>query len=248
MHRPSPRTNRPRRRLQTGTGLIELMIALVIGLLISVVAIASLAHARLAAAAATESARLHQDAASVLRIIEQHVRQAGARSLHNVAGGAQVEFGPVPEDEPPRSVDGTPGSGGKPDRLRVGMDADATVDALDCLGNAPRGTRIQSAFELVGGNLRCRGSGHDDPAPLIEGVEDFQVWYAVRQGNQVQYQEAPADWALVRGVKVCLRWVGQAPGGSRRQPLRGCRDETLADDGRLRRVLFRVIHLRSDPS
>ncbi len=242
-------------RQQVGVGLIELMIALLIGLLVSMAALGSLAHARLTAITQAEAARLHQDASVALQLIESQVRQAGGRSLHDTPGGrvALLEAplddlrkgAPKTAEQAPRAVDGLQGADGKPDVLRIGRDADAGIDARDCLGHPPApGRRILSRFEWVEGNLRCKGSGRDEPAPLIEGVEDFQVRYAVRLGERLQYQEAPADWSQVQGVWVCLRLVGPAGRTARGEALRGCRDEPLADDGRMRRVFTRAIQIR----
>jgi len=245
--RARPRSGRPPR----GVGLVELLIALVIGLLVSVAAIGSMAHSRANAAALGEAMRLHQDSATALRIIEHQVRQAGARGLRDLAGSGMVEFNVITpdgdDDTGATLVHGTQGSGAAPDTLRTGMDADASIDARDCLGNEPLGDRIHSRFELVGDNLRCLGSGHKDPAPLVEGVEDFQVRYAVRVGEQVQYLETPEDWSQVQGVMVCLRLVSPARSNARRS-LSGCGNEPLVDDGRMRRTIVRVIHLRNVPA
>lgn len=191
--------------------------------------------------------RLHQDAATAMRIIEHQVRQAGARGLRGLAGG-MVAFNAITPggnaDSGPALVDGTPGAGHAPDTLRTGLDADTSTDARDCLGNSPLGDRILSRFELVAGNLRCTGSGQRDPAPLIEGVEDLRIRYAVRTGERVQYLEHPDDWNQVQGVMVCLRLVSPARSATRRN-LMGCRDEPIVDDGRMRRIVVRVIHLRN---
>ncbi len=239
---------RPAERCSRGVGLVELLIALVIGLLIAVAAIGSMAHSRATAATLGEAMRLHQDAATALRIIEHQVRQAGARGLRGIAGSGMVEFhaGPTADNaaSAPALVDGIQGAGAASDTLRTGMDADSSIDARDCLGNVPLGARIQSRFEMVGGNLRCTGSGHKDAAPLIEGVEDFQVRYAVRVDERVQYLEQPDDWSRVQGVMVCLRLVSPARSLVRRN-LTGCRDESIVDDGRMRRIVVRVIHLRN---
>lgn len=240
-HRGGLRSKRPSR----GVGLIELLVALVIGLLISVAAMGSMAHSRATATTLGEAMRLHQDSATALRIIEHQVRQAGARGLRDIAGSAMVEFNTAAApDDGPALVDGTQGARGAPDTLRTGMDDEPSINARDCLGNASLGDRIQSHFALVAGNLRCTGSGHKDAAPLVEGVEDFQVRYAVRSDERMQYQEHPEDWSQVQGVLVCLRLVSLARSLTRRN-LVGCRDEPIVDDGRMRRVVVRVIHLRN---
>lgn len=230
-------------RRQRGVGLVELLVALVIGLLISMAAIGTMAHSRATAATLGEAMRLHQDLATALRIIEHQVRQAGASGLVG-AGGKTVEFRAVDAAMSPALLEGTQGEGPAPDTLRTGLDADASIDARDCLGNKPLGERITSSFELVEENLRCKGSGHKDPAPLVEGVEDFQLRYAVRSDEGIQYVETPADWRLVQGVEVCLRLVSGARSQSKRL-MTGCRGEPVADDGRMRRVVLRVMNLRN---
>lgn len=249
MHPSRPVACPPSARQSHGVGLVELLVALTIGLLISVAAIGSMAHSRATATTLGEAMRLHQDAATAMRIIEHQIRQAGASGLEDAGGGSVVFKEAVTPDDKVADgaalVDGTQGIGQASDTLRTGRDADALIDAHDCLGNKPpEKERILSQFELVAGNLRCKGSGDEKPAPLIEGVEDFQVRYAVRSGERVQYLEHPGDWTQVQGVMVCLRLVSPARSFIRRA-LTGCRDEPIVDDGRMRRVVVRVIHLRN---
>lgn len=232
-----------RKTYQHGVGLVELLVALVIGLLISMAAIGTMAHSRATAATMGEAMRLHQDSATAMRIIEHQVRQAGARRLDD-AGGRMVEFHAGDAASQPSLLDGKQGAGTAPDTLRTGLDAEPSIEARDCLGNAPEVGRILSRFEVLGGNLRCLGSGNDDSAPLIEGVEDFQVQYAVRVGDGVQYVDTPVDWSLVQGVMVCLQLVSPARSTTARS-LTGCQNKPIPDDGRMRRVVVRLMQLRN---
>jgi type IV pilus assembly protein PilW len=235
---------------QSGLTLIELMIGLLIGMLVSLAAVTSLGFTRLASSTVGDSARLHEDAASAFRVIGHHFRQAGAQRLVDAVGGrvsfnpAFVGFGNASQQH---FIEGVNAANG-PDTLSVRHDIEPLIFASDCLGSLPEDTdtHIENAFSVVGGSLRCAGSATDDPAPLVRGVEDLQVRYAVRNGatDAIQYADSPADWNMVEGVMVCLQLVGEL-GGQPTAPIVGCNGNPSAQDGRFRRAFWRVFQLRN---
>lgn len=238
------------RQRQRGLTLIELMIGLLIGMLVSLAAVISLGFTRMASSTVGDGARLHEDASTAFRIIGHHLRQAGAQRLLDTGGGrvtfngAFVGFG---DAVAPRFIEGvdTPDSG--PDRLSISHDIEPLISAADCLGNLPTAaTSIDAVFSVVDGNLRCAGSATTLPAALIQGVEDFQVRYAVRNSttDTLQYLDAPGDWSAVEGVMVCLQLVGELR-GQPATPVVGCNGNASAQDGRLRRAFWRVFQLRN---
>lgn len=244
---------KPRAGHQAGVSLIELLVGLVIGALVSVAALASFSAARSTSVTVGDSTKLHQDAALAFRTIGHHIRQAGAQRLTD-AGGATVVFNPVfggyGSAQAPQSLRGSNGLDNGPDVLEITHDDDDSFNALDCLGqeNHPLGD-IRNKFELVNGSLRCEGSGGTNPSPLVAGVEDFQVRYGVRTSDRLQYLDADASWTsanwnAVETVMVCLRLSGQA-GGHAGLDTTGCNNENIANDGRIRRVFVRVFTVRS---
>lgn len=254
---------------QSGVSLIELMVGLIIGLMVVIAAMGSLVYTRAASSVMGDSTRLQQDAATAFRVIGQVARQAGARRLVDTPGG-RVTFNPQytgievnANTLQPAAVKGTDGAFNGPDTLKLDRDhtlapdtntkSPLNTDNEDCLGEptAP-GNNVTSTFRVDEGELKCNGSGSSLGAfGLVAGVEDFQVWYAVREGNGLRYTTAtalnrisPAPWDQVEALRVCLRFVGElvnVPGTT----TVGCQGESIPNDGRLRRVFFRVFKLRN---
>lgn len=135
---------------QSGVSLIELMVGLVVGLLVVIAAMGSLVYTRTASQVMGDSTRLRQDAATAFRVIGQIARQAGARRLVDLPGGA-VNFNPQykgfeanPNTALPISIKGTDGVRNGPDTLTIdrdhtlakGIEAGATrFDSTDCVGD-----------------------------------------------------------------------------------------------------------------
>ncbi|MGE0351292.1 prepilin-type N-terminal cleavage/methylation domain-containing protein [Hydrogenophaga sp.] len=249
------RAVRASQHLQQGLTLIELMIGLLIGMLVSLAAVTSLGFTRLASSTVGDSARLHEDASTAFRIIGHHLRQAGAQRLMD-ADGRRVHFNDAyvgyGNAAVPHSIEGANAISGT-DTLRVSHDIEPLITATDCLGNAPTQqqqdngfTTLSNVFSVNGGNLQCAGSATSLPAALIQGVEDFQVRYAVRDSatDTLQYQDAPVNWSEAEGVMVCLQLVGER-GGQPTEPVLGCNGQPIAQDGRLRRTFWRVFQLRN---
>lgn len=233
---------------QAGVSVIELLVGLVIGLLVSVAAIGSMSSTKATSTTVSDSTRLHQDAATAFRTIGHHLRQAGAQQLSDVGGG-NVEFNSMFEGYgvvgSPQALHGSDGPSNAADMLEISHDIETSINAADCLGQIGSPVAgIKNRFELVNGSLRCLGSANAVPGPLIDGVEDFQVRYGVRTNDNLQYQNTPANWNTVEAVMVCLRLVGQA-GGHAGGVITGCRGENIANDGRIRRTFVRVFSIRN---
>lgn len=256
---PFTRSRRTFKR-QAGVSLLELLIGITIGLLVVVAAVGSLVYTRTSSTSVDDSSRLQQDASNVFRTLGHHIRQTGARRIVNpLAGNANVEFntayagfGTNPNSSSPLVVQGLDGADNAPDTLQVSYDTDAVMQSMDCLG-APTlvASNITSTFSVVGNELRCLGSGSANAFALLQGVEDFQVLYGFRVGDNLQYRTAtdiaaavPAPWDQVETVQLCLRLAGElrnAPGAD----MTGCNGENVANDGRIRRVFFRVFNIRN---
>lgn len=109
---------------------------------------------------------------------------------------------------------------------------------------------ITSEFYVVNGALRCKGSGHTTPQPIIDGVERFDVMYGIGDAGTervVRYVTATnvTSFDQVRTVRVCLQLAGTSrsnPGGS----YVDCDGSSrTSSDGRLRRVYTAVFALRN---
>lgn len=242
----NPSSGRP---AQQGMTLIELLVGMFIGLLVTLAAVSSLIFVRMSAATAEEAGRLQQDSNLAFRVIGWQLRQAGARPLVMVSPSSMlVEFasgytgyGLATDPQPMSGVDGASNS---PDVLRASVQNDPAADARDCLGMAPSGTTINilNQFSVVDGNLSCTGTSNT--AALASGVEDMQVWYGESDGIGYRYRTVPVDWKKVTAVLVCLRMVGERPAQVTTDTT-GCNNEVISADGRLRRTFMRVFQIRN---
>jgi type IV pilus assembly protein PilW len=232
-----------RRRAQAGLSLIELLVGITIGLLVVVAAVGSLVYTRVSSTTVGDSSRLQQNAATAFRVIGHQVRQAGAQRVQTITGSTNVEFNPSFSGLGTTTfyvVQGT--NGAATDTLNVSFDIEPNLAAADCLGKVATGASVTSSFSLVNGAIRCTGVA--STGPLIEGAEDFQVWYGVRNGTTLQYQAAPALAASIEIVMICLRLAGEQSSNPGVATV-GCNGENIAADGRIRRVFFRVFNLRN---
>jgi len=237
------------RHAQRGMTLVELLVGMVIGLLVTLAAVSSLIFVRMSAATAEEAWRMQQDSNIAFRVIGWQLRQAGARPLVMVSPGSMlVEFASgytgygLATD--PQPISGMDGAGSSPDVLRASMQNDIGADARDCLGMVPSGAAINvlNQFSVVDGNLSCTGSSNT--AALASGVEDMQVWYGEPDGVGYRYRTVPVDWKKVTAVLVCLRMVGERPAQVTTDTT-GCNNEVIRADGRLRRTFIRVFQIRN---
>ena len=274
MQIPNKRIRRPAGlRRQSGLSLIELMVGITIGLLVVTAAIGSLVFTKVASTTVGDSSRLQQEASTAFRIIGDQIRQGGARRIQApIVGSSRVVFnadytgfGVNATTGSMSVISGSDASSAGTDTLQLSRDGEPDLLSTDCLGELPlaaSASNLQTQFfRLVNaanvGELRCRGSGATSATavtgfPIVQNVEDFQVWYGFRTGDDLQYRTAteilatsPAPWSEVESIMVCLRMTGESgnnPGGA----VNGCLpNEVIANDGRIRKVFFRVFNIRN---
>jgi type IV pilus assembly protein PilW len=214
-----------RRRLhrrQAGLTLVEMMVALAVGLAVVLAAARLLGLANGAYAAQMESAALDDGGRYALELVGRAVRQAAwpdpqldlsgpvdvlparlagldARSLGGTAAGIGAPLAAVANGSDVLAVR-FPGAGAKPD-------GDGSV--LDCAGFAvaegEEGWSIFYVAKNAGGDteLRCkyRGAGNWSADAVVGGVDSFQVLYGLdtdtpRDGAANRYVNADAIRAL----------------------------------------------------
>lgn len=90
--RPMPLRPRYGRTRQQGLSLVEILVGMAIGLMVTLAAVSSLIFVRLSAATAEDAWRMQQDANTAFRIIGWQLRQAGARPLMAISNDGNVEF------------------------------------------------------------------------------------------------------------------------------------------------------------
>ena len=252
------------RKRQQGVSLVELMVGITIGLLVSIAAVGTLVYNRVANTTVSDSVRLQQDAATLMRIIGRQLKQAGAVPVVQQAATAgkfiyySQYTGATTGAAIPVSVNGTNGT---PDTLTVSYAVspnNGAASVSNCFGQTPdaTATNIVSTFQVTAGAFQCAtpvtGAAAAQTQPFLDNVEDLQFWYAVRVAgvtpSQLQYRTADAvtDWTAVEAVQVCVRMAGTTTNNpTSGAAIAGCNNENVADDGRIRRVFRQVFSLRN---
>nr|WP_315465094.1 PilW family protein [uncultured Rhodoferax sp.] len=258
-------------RGNTGATLIELLIGIVIGLLVVIAAIGSLSFTKITAVTVSESTQLQQKADVIFRNMGLHLAQAGSIELTpSIGDSAWVNFSSSYLGYKPAttgattsgaakmiySIHGVNGAGTasstSPDTLRVSYQNNG--NSRDCLGNSPTGTNVDNEFSVSNQELMCLGATNTAAQSIASGVEDFQVLYGIRSGEQFRYYRADEmlgpnlipNWDKVQSVSICLQVIGESQGNP--QPgvnFTGCRGQTIDSDGRLREVYRRTFSLRN---
>lgn len=259
---------------QAGFTLVEFLVALIIGMLVVLAAVASMLGTRTTAMTGDDVNALNQSSALAFRLLGQQIRQAGyipidvAEPLYyfNFNADKNTNLASEPVFFAIKGEEATRGSVN--DKLKVGY-APSPDHFKDCLGQGPSSTAanvydpanpaasgnlrlITSEFSVADGVLKCKGSGSNTPQPIVDGVERFDVMYGIgaEAGSErvVRYVTAAsvANFNLVRTVRVCL----QLAGSSRNNPGGGYTDcdgaSKATSDGKLRRVYTAVFALRNN--
>lgn len=235
--------------------LLELVVALAVGMGVVLTAMGTLAFVQASASVHGDALRLQQRADIALRTIGLQLRQAGTIDLVENTDGT-VRFSTAFDGHAAggHAVHGENGRPGKPDTLSASHQDDG--EARDCLGNRPdaaaQGIRMDSRFSVADGSLRCLGAhAATGSQAIVDGVEDFQVLYGIRStgagGDRFRFVDADGvagQWADVAAVQVCLqlRSEGHHPQAA---GVRNCQGMDQPADGRLRRVAYATFSLRN---
>lgn len=246
---------------QRGFTLVELMIAMTIGLILLLVVGTVFTSSRQVFRIQEDNARIQESGRFAMEVLGRSIKQAGLAEIPFT--GLKIGFaGTV--------ITGTDGTASAPlaaDTLAVQYDGaigdrdceDGDVDAAEYLaGN----NVIQNHFNLdsVNAQLRCAGiigAAPVAPGPgpagivLLGNVEDFQVLYGIDStGDQSvnQYVSLPADWNQVVTTRVCILirsdQTNIVPAGGNYLNCNGAAVAVPADR-RLRRAFTATFNLRN---
>ncbi|SEM96594.1 PilW family protein [Nitrosomonas marina] len=238
---------------QGGFTLVEMMIALTLGLVILLAIGTVFVSSSQTFRGQEENARIQESGRFALEIIGRSIKQAGHADIP--FAGFKVAFSGVP-------INGVDGGGGVPDTLTVQYDG--AIGDNDCEGTqvAAADNIIQNYFNVDVANAQLRCDGEIDPAPavpaappsgtvLAENIEDLQILYGIdTAGDQSanQYVDTPADWDQVVTARVCvLVRSDQNNIASVGNNYRDCSGALAAvpADGRLRRAFTATFNLRN---
>ncbi|MEX3948197.1 PilW family protein [Paraburkholderia sp. EG287B] len=249
-------------RQQAGHTLLELTIAVALGLVVTLGALSAYRTQRQAYAQANDAAHIHEAGMNALMLIGEQIQMAGfvaadARSplagpaIFGCAAGRPVDadVALVCKPLPSRS-----------DGLAVRYQGDSvstwpTVNGqvTDCLGQGVgvAGVEIVNRYyadvasqTTRGSELYCAGAGK--PQPLVEGVERLRLRYWTAGAAQAVDASALArdQWASVVAVDLCVLVHGAA--FARRMRYVDCDGvQAVGADGRARQAFWRHIVLRN---
>ena len=178
---------------QVGFSLVELMIAMVIGLLL----IAGIGQVFLSGQQSfkTQSGtgKLQENARFALFFLQRDIRMAGFPRNQGPSTGQPTAAAFL-------AANTSDGASGAPDQIQIQYNSDPSVpdSDLDCLGQEsgtafPAGCAasnpaaanddagcswvVTNHYFVQNGSLMCRGIGNAAAQPIVDGVEDFQILY-----------------------------------------------------------------------
>ena len=191
---------------QNGLTLIELLIAMAIGLIVVIAATATLMLSQQGFRSVDAASQLRDNARFASEIVRRVILQAGylgtefsiqrghgfnlggslEASPPNIQGINNSRFDKLPSITEKSSTPGEKNSDVLIVRYQPGDNSDMAL--IDCLGNSDNSTikhsseRIGSIFHIQNSSLMCSRIAADGTLtgtaqPLIEGVESFQVLY-----------------------------------------------------------------------
>ncbi|MCP5243407.1 MAG: PilW family protein [Burkholderiales bacterium] len=241
---------------QGGFTLVEMMIALTLGLVILLVIGTVFVSSSQTFRIQEDNARIQESGRFALEIIGRSIKQAGHADIPFT--GFKVAFSGVP-------INGVDGGAGIPDTLTVQYDG--VIGESDCEGTnvtvvtAPDSI-IQNHFNVDTANAQLRCDGEINVIPPVPGaapsgivladnVEDLQILYGIDTiGDQSanQYVVTPADWDQVVTARVCVLVrsdkTNTATVGNNYRDCNGTMAVVPAD-GRLRRAFTATFNLRN---
>lgn len=219
LHKSTPQLGMPRH--QTGFSLVELMIAITLGLIVLLAISSIYIGSQQTYRVQEDNARIQEAGRYALEVIGRNIRQAGANAemtFNKMAVDLQCNV--VGVCDAIRGVDGATVT--DPDTLTVQFYAGSEEliaglwIARDCTGGqAALGVVVTNTFDLTAGNLRCTGSVLGVAQSLVANVDDFQVVYGIDTGGSGSpgyqsadlYVAAPtaAQFPNVVTARVCVR-------------------------------------------
>ncbi|ODU13882.1 MAG: hypothetical protein ABS91_00655 [Thiobacillus sp. SCN 64-35] len=186
-------------RRQRGLSLVELMIAMTLGLIILFAVAAVYTGSRQSFRMQEENARLQETGRFALEMIGRSVRQAGFWNMPINPVATATGFGGVPVN----------GTNGVTDTITVQYDG-LTGDR-DCEGTLLAANGVVTEVYSISANneLVCEGIDANNAAsPLVGNIEDLQILYGsdtTADQSADRYQAVPANWGQVVTARVCIQ-------------------------------------------
>jgi type IV pilus assembly protein PilW len=231
-----------------GFSLIELLIAMTIGLFLVLVISLLFVNSKRTYLAQDANSRIQETARFAHELLSTQARMAGYREIRFDPVGPNL-FAPVSGVTfAGTAIAGTEGASNAPDTMTFSFDS-----TVDCLGQAAASPAVNLFRINASRQLECLGNGGANAGVLLDGVEDMQVLYGQPVGGSFAYLPANSStMANVTGVRVCLMLRTLADASRRAtdvgqsQQYWDCQGNSqTASDGFLRRPVTMTIDLRN---
>ena len=160
---------------QSGMSLIEVMIAMTIGLIVLIALGYFFLSSTQISRTTDDVSRMQESGRNALELMGRAIRQAGyRRDVDKKFGGINK----LSANFNAKVITGTDGAGTNPDSVTIKYDAQEGGD-VDCTGaTVAQGTStapniVTATFTVVGGALTCNGT------VVVENIEDMQISYGI---------------------------------------------------------------------
>jgi type IV pilus assembly protein PilW len=243
--RPESRTN----PLEQGFSLVELMVAMVIGLIVVLVVGALFINSKQTYLAQDANSRLQENARYATELFGRQIRSAGYPATNfNPLPGNNLFAKPLSTkfvaNPPHKRLDGV--DGGSLDTITVSFDGNK-----DCLGQLA--VQPWNKFQInASSQLECVSFSGGNTGVILDDVESMQVTY--REKNTTNYVDAGlvANMDNVLGVRICLLLRAKADSDKRaiessiNKSYVDCAGATVPKtDGYIRRAVTTTVALRN---
>lgn len=252
---PDVRDGRPAPTSQRGLTLVELLVAMTLGLLILLAISSIYIGSRQTFRMQEENARLQESGRYALEVLGRSIRQAGFWNMPISPVDTETKFEPIAGGA---VITGTNAVSPVSDTLTV--EYDGVVGQSDCEGNGVANAVVRETYRRSGNELQCDGNADGTHQALVSDIEDLQILYGIDTNadqSADRYVATPANWGQVVSARVCVQarsanGVNNAPQtflncGGAMGTLTGAAAFTTAAAGdfRLRRSFVATYNLRN---
>ncbi|SAK72368.1 prepilin-type cleavage/methylation-like protein [Caballeronia fortuita] len=252
----------PRSRSSRGHTLLEMTIALALGMLIVTASLLLYRGQRDAFDRAAETARIHDAAAIALDMLGQQIQMAGFTSSADATVDAPLfgcAQGRVAGADTAASCESL---AGRSDGLQTRYAGDAVSTwptnagvPTDCIGQAVSDDIVTNRFYAKASSstgepeLYCEGGGKQ-AQPIVEGIERIRVTYWLKGASSAMDASAIARdrWRDAYAAEICVLVRGSASHAKRRTRYTDCSGlPAYVEDGRVRQAFWRRVAIRNSP-
>lgn len=234
---------------QRGLTLVELMVALVLGLFLLAVVGTLFLGSKQTYRTQENLARMQENGRFVLDLLGRNVREAGYKIISFAPPAADTslsaKFAASALVLSPGFAGDIAGANTNPDSITVSYDS-----ATDCVNVAAPGGRAVNQFSINANQLVCLGNSSATAQAMLGDVEDMQILYGESAGNNRRYVAAGTaglNMANVVSARACVLLRSADDNlATRAQTYMDCNGVNVtAADRRIRRTYTATFNLRN---